>query len=86
MIRNSRALSGIQRIAGGEMAVAVLMFEWTCEVAVTNSALKSRRVWQPGFLRNQRIGYNVPDKQVHSFCCEVGWHRGKFKPLVSINL
>ena len=39
MIRNSRALSGIQRIAGGEMAVAVLMFEWTCEVAVTNSAL-----------------------------------------------
>ena len=39
MIRNSRALSSIQRIAGGEMAVAVLMFEWTCEVAVTNSAL-----------------------------------------------
>ena len=38
MIRNSRALSSIQRIAGGEMAVAVLVFEWTCEVAATNSA------------------------------------------------
>jgi hypothetical protein len=38
VIRNSRALSSIQRIAGGEMAVAVLVFEWACEVAATNSA------------------------------------------------
>ncbi len=41
MTRNSRALSSIQRVAGGEMAAAVLMSEWTCEVIATNLAYKN---------------------------------------------
>ena len=36
MTRSSRASSGIQRIAGGEMAVAMLVFEWACEVVAPN--------------------------------------------------
>jgi hypothetical protein len=34
--RNSKALSGIQRAAGGEMADAKPVSEWTCEVIATN--------------------------------------------------
>jgi len=30
VIRNSRALSSIQRVAAGEMASAVLVSEWAC--------------------------------------------------------
>jgi len=37
--RNSRALSGVQRTAGGEMAVAELVSEWACEVTGTNPVL-----------------------------------------------
>jgi hypothetical protein len=34
--RSSRTSSGIQRTAGGEMAVAKLVFEWTCEMVTLN--------------------------------------------------
>jgi len=36
VIRNSKVLSSIQRGAGGEMAPAVLVPEWACEVPGTN--------------------------------------------------
>ena len=36
VIRSSRTQSSIQRTAGGEMAVAKPVFEWTCEVITVN--------------------------------------------------
>lgn len=39
MIRNSKSLSGVQRVDGGEMAAARLVSEWDCEVVITNLKL-----------------------------------------------
>jgi len=47
VIRNSKSLSGIQRAAGGEMAAALLMSEWTCEVTGTNLLIASIKESMP---------------------------------------